>query len=140
LTIKDGPMTDRATAAFLTLLFIGCHDADRVQPPENRVRMNAASGFTALYRHSRMSEWNVRGTAAGADCGVLLVQTAVIMDDSMVEAMHYGADAYDVYRGGVQKFSRDGAFRGVAYKDSTGHLWTYGAVSPHETASLAPCR
>ena len=57
----------------------------------------------------------------------------------MVEALHYGAGAYGVYDGGVQRFSRDRAFRGVAYKDSSGRIWTYGNVSVAEVAAMKRC-
>jgi hypothetical protein len=57
----------------------------------------------------------------------------------MVEAMHYGAGAYDIYDGGVQQFLRERAFRGVAYKDGSGRVWTYGAVTQNEAEALVPC-
>ena len=56
------------------------------------------------------------------------------------EAMHYGTGAYGLYAGGVNQFSRDRTFRGVAYKDGSGQLWFYGNVSRAEAESLRPCR
>jgi hypothetical protein len=53
--------------------------------------------------------------------------------------MHYGAGSYDTYKGGVQKFTRDHVFRGVAYKDVSGRFWTYGTVSPAETEQVVTC-
>lgn len=102
-------------------------------------RMAAARSFTGIYEHSRLSKWTVRASVAGAGCDVLFVRTSIILEDSMIEAMHYGAGAYDVYPGGVQQFYRDRAFRGVAYKDSSERVWTYGAVTTAEGESLTPC-
>ncbi|HUP59650.1 MAG TPA: hypothetical protein VNA69_04445 [Thermoanaerobaculia bacterium] len=126
----------RTTALFL-LFAIGACESNR-KAPADRERVIAASALTQRYAQSPLARWNVRGRAAGADCGVLFVETAVIMEDSMVEALHYGAGVYDVYKGGVQQFSRDGAFRGVAYKDKSGRVWTFGEISAAETS--VPCR
>ena len=100
----------------------------------------AANVFTNRYAHSRFARWNVRATARGRDCDVLLVETDMVMEDSMVDAMHYGAGAYGVVDGGVQRFYRDRAFRGVAYKDSSGRIWAYGNVSARDAATLSRCR
>jgi hypothetical protein len=66
--------------------------------------------------------------------------TAMIMDESMIEAMHYGAGAYDVYSGGVQQFCRERTFRAVVYRDPSLRTWTYGAVNETEAETLQPCR
>src|SRR4029079_6547763 len=95
-------------------------------------RIRAAEDFTRSYSHSRMSAWQVQGSAAGGRCSVLLVHVAVVMEDSMVDAMHYGTGPYDVLPGGVDRFYRDRAFRGVVYRDATGRAWPYGAVSQAE--------
>ena len=104
------------------------------------VHVAAADTFTTLYSRSRLSGWKVQARAASADCSVLLIETSIIMEASMIEAMHYGSGAYDVYDGGVQRFYRDRGFRGVAYKDSSGTIWTYGGVTEREAETLAPCR
>src|SRR4051794_14423721 len=70
----------------------------------------AANVFTQRYARSRFAGWKVRASARGRDCDVLLVETDMVMEDSMVEAMHYGAGAYGVVDGGVQRFYRDRAF------------------------------
>lgn len=134
----------RIGLAVLVILVGGsCEPARFVTPsqPSSRYdnRVRAAAIFTDRYARSRLSAWNIRAQAAGDDCSVLIVQTPIIMEDSMVEAMHYGAGAYDVYDGGVQRFSRDRTFRGVAYKDGSGRLWTYGAVTQSEAETLTPC-
>lgn len=109
------------------------------QPAQGITRSSAASALTDRYAHSALSRWEVRGRAAGGDCSVLYVETSIILEDSMVEALHYGVGAYDVYAGGIQQFSRDRAFRGVAYKDSSGRVWTFGEVSPAEAGVPVPC-
>jgi len=126
------------TRLFLMFLFLLGAAACESHPQVN-ARVEAAGFFTQRYSRSPLSPWNVRGAAAGSDCDVLLVETSVVMNDSMVEALHYGAGAYGVVAGGVQRFYRDRAFRGVAYKDSAGHVWTYGEISRSEVETLTPC-
>lgn len=103
------------------------------------IHVKHADAFTQRYAKSRLARWNVQATAAGRDCAVLMVETSMILEDSMIEAIHYGAGAYDIHDGGVQQFLRERAFRGVAYKDRSGRLWTYGAVTPAEAEGLASC-
>jgi hypothetical protein len=119
----------------LALLAATCESRPRL--PNNHVA--SANVFTNRYAHSRFVHWNVRASARGRDCDVLLVETDMVMEDSMVEAMHYGAGAYGVVDGGVQRFYRDRSFRGVAYKDSSGRIWAYGDVTAHDAATLPRC-
>ena len=106
----------------------------------NDGRITAASSFTDRFARSRFADWHIHAKAAGEDCAVLLVETAMIMDESMIEAMHYGAGAYDVYSGGVQQFCRERAFRAVVYRDPSLRTWTYGAVNATEAETLRACR
>ncbi len=121
-------------AALAFFLLMACESS-----PAADVHVAAARQLTDRYAESRLSFWNVKGSAAGADCSVLLVETAIIMEDAMVEALHYGGGAYDIYGGGVEQFYRDSSFRGVAYRDSAKHLWTYGAVNSSEAESMSRC-
>src|SRR5258708_4705635 len=98
--------------------------AERPSPQEARIA--AANLFTRRYASSRLSSWHVHAAASGGDCAVLLVEMPAITEDSTIEAIHYGAGSYDVYDGGIQRFYRQKTFRGVAYKDISGRLWTYG--------------
>jgi len=125
----------RTTAwlSFITLVF-ACSEVDS----RTAERVHAAGALTQRYAQSRLARWEVRGRAAGRDCRMLFIVTAIVMDDSMVEALHSGAGVYDVYRGGIRQFAHDRAFRGVVYKDGTGRLWTFGSVNAAET--LVPCR
>jgi hypothetical protein len=109
------------------------------RPHSSSNHVAAANVFTDRYAHSRFAGWKVRASARGRDCDVLLVETDMVMEDSMVEAMHYGAGAYGVVDGGVQRFYRDRSFRGVAYKDSSGRIWAYGNVTAQDAATLPRC-
>jgi hypothetical protein len=140
-------MSQRSLSAiFLLLAAMGC-DANRPpaghtvhnEEPDPARHIAAAHDFTDRFAHSRLSAWKVRGGAAGGDCAVLTVDVSIILDESMVEAMHYGAGAYAVYGGGVERFVRDRDFRGVAYRDASGRQWAYG-LAPGEAESLRPCR
>jgi hypothetical protein len=128
-------MTIRCLMMTLALLIAMCESHPR--SASNHVA--AANVFTDRYAHSRFARWNVRASARGRDCDVLLVETDMVMEDSMVEAMHYGAGAYGVVDGGVQRFYRDRSFRGVAYKDSSGRIWAYGGVTARDAATLSQC-
>jgi hypothetical protein len=104
------------------------------------VHVAAATELTRMYAASRFVNWHLRAAAAGTNCDVLVVQAAIIVDESQIEALHYGAGTYDSYKGGVLQFTRDHAFRGVAYKDVSGRIWTYPPLSPREAEGLVPCR
>ncbi|HYK04328.1 MAG TPA: hypothetical protein VE974_21435 [Thermoanaerobaculia bacterium] len=102
--------------------------------------LQAARRLTQRYSASPMAGWEVRASAAGTDCKVLFVETKIILETSMVDAIHYGVAAYDFLPGGVKQFGRLNAFRGVAYQDVTGYRWRYGNVSAAEAQALKPCR
>jgi hypothetical protein len=130
-------MTFRVLMLFV-LIAAAC-GSDAPPAPAHNARVAAAQLFTQRFAHSRFADWKIRANAAGNDCDVLLVQTPVVMEDAMVEALHYGAGAYGVVEGGVQRFARDRSFRGVAYKDSSGRFWTYGDVTAARAETLKPC-
>lgn len=110
------------------------------RPKASNEHIAAAGEMTSRYARSAIAHWDVRARAGGADCGVLLVETKIVMEDSKIEALHYGGGVYDVYKGGVDQFGRDRAFRGVVYRDATGRVWTYGDLSAGEGPALEPCR
>jgi hypothetical protein len=120
-----------------TLFVLGC-ETHQIQPAV-RSRISAASVLAREYASSPFASWKVHVDAAGRDCAVLLVQPSIPMDDSLVEALHYGSGPYAAYGGGVEHFSRAHSFRAVAYRDASGHIWTYGAVDTAEAETLAPC-
>lgn len=126
-------MTRAITLGILLSMAVRCESR---QPVNSYV--TAAQTFTKNYSQSRLARWNVRATAVGADCKVLLVETKILLEDSLVEAMHYGAGAYDV-QGGVDTFYRARDFRGVAYKDRSGKIWAYGNVRASEVVLMKPC-
>ena len=125
------------TVALAILLAAACAPQPRTPRYE---RIAAASLLTDRCAASRLSKWNIRGRAAGADCSVLLVDTSMVLEDSLVEAIHYGTGAYAVVDGGVRRFIRERAFRGVVYRDRTGRVWTYGDLARSEAEELQPCR
>jgi hypothetical protein len=130
-----------AIAAFIVLTgAFSCNSRRPAPTVDHSARIAAATFVTDLYSRSRLATWNVRASAAGADCAVLLINVSIIMEDSMVEAMHYGAGDYEVYTGGLRNFSRQHRFRAVVYEDSSRHRWPYPATLPiNEPESLAPC-
>jgi hypothetical protein len=109
-------------------------------PTPRDARIDAASHLTARCAASRLSQWDIRGRAAGADCSILLVATSTVLDDALVEAIHYGTGAYAVVDGGVRRFARERKFAGVVYRDRTGRVWTYGDVGREQAEELQPCR
>lgn len=114
--------------------------APRQQPLPREQRVAAASLLAGRCASSRLAKWKLRGTAAGDDCDVLLVDTSMVLDDSLAEAIHYGSGAYAVVAGGMRRFTRERAFRAVAYRDRTGRVWTYGDLTRREAEDLQPCR
>jgi hypothetical protein len=129
------------TIALLAVTIIHCSDEPQLGKRHAvKEHMIAARHFTMDCAGSRLASWNVRGSAAGNDCGILLIETPMILEDAIVEAMQYGTGAYDLYQGGVNHFSRARAFRGVVYKDGSGQVWFFGNLSRVEAESLRPCR
>src|SRR5215213_1836799 len=136
----------RTLIALVLLAVLGActRQPDRSAPRPTAGRdphIAAADAFTKRYAQSRLEGWHVRGRAAGPpDCTVLFVETSLIMEDSMIEAMQYGAGAYDMVQGGVERFCRDKAFRGAVYRDPSGRIWRYGHVTRDEAESVQPCQ
>ncbi len=124
------------TIVALALLALACAGP---RPTGNAAHTGAAMRFTRQYAHSRLSDWKIRATAAGDRCDVLLIETSIMLEDSMVDALHYGAGEYGVYTGGIQRFSTEHEFRSVVYKDSTAHVWIYGDISAAGAQKLKRC-
>ena len=119
------------------ILLAACRPSPK--PSQNDVRVAAARFFTEKYAQSKLAAWNVRASAAGRDCSVLLIDTSVVMEESMVEALHYGGGDYSIVDdGGAERFCRQRAFRGVAYRDATGRVWAYD-LSADEARTLKRC-
>jgi len=109
-------------------------------PSQRDAQIAAASALTERYAASTLAKWHLRGSAGGADCKVLLVDTPAVLEDSVVEAVHYGSGAYAVVDGGVRRFARERGFRAVVYRDPTARIWTYGDLAQGEADGLQPCR
>jgi hypothetical protein len=130
----------RKLAVFLLVVLTTSSCGEKKQDDHRQVLVSAAKYLTARCADSRLRGWNVKADAAGSDCRVLYVRTSVVLEDAMIEALHYGAGAYaTIGRGGIDQFSSESAFRGVAYKDASGRIWTYGNVSLDEAEELEPC-
>ena len=128
--------------AMLLLLLTRCTGSDPVAVPARSVeeiRLSAAQQLTAGAGTS-VPGWHIHARAAGHDCGVLLVDVGVNMEDVLVDGLQYGVEPYTITTGGVHAFSRTHFFRGVAYRDAAGRVWTYGAISRTDAESLVPCR
>jgi hypothetical protein len=133
------------SCALLILVLAACESHTPVSPRQQPVVKNAphveaARRLTERYTKSPMADWNVKAAAAGSHCDVLFIETATVLETSMVDAIHYGVAAYDFLPGGVKQFGRKNAFRGVAYKDASGYVWTYGNITTADAQSLKPCR
>lgn len=89
-----------------------------------------ANDLTARYGSSRFAKWRIRGKATGPDGSLLCVSIGIVVDDSMIQALHYGSGLYDVYPGGIQGFMKDRRFRAVTYTDKTGRKWGYARGCP----------
>lgn len=103
--------------------------------PRTKIAIAAAGAFTKQYAKQRLI-----AAAAGQDCLVLLIRANDPLDDTTVEAIHYGTGDYKAYDGGAQQFAEDRKFRAVAYRDTNGGLWTYGAITRAEAQSIPICR
>ena len=125
----------RAFILLATVVFLHCA-ADR---PDN-VWVAKAREFGSYAHMPQMASLSLAASAAGADCQILFIRARVPLRDATVEAIHYGAGDYTVYEGGVQQFARDRQFRAVAYTDLSNNLWTYGATTRVEAASLEICQ
>ena len=102
--------------------------------------IDAANALTHRYARSHYEKWHVHARATGKDCRVLLVETSIVLDESMVEAMHFGTGPYALEGRGVEKYSDEGGFRGVVYKDPTDRVFSYGDLRDDDPHALPPCR
>lgn len=117
-----------------------CTRSDAPVRASRDTHLAAADAFTDRYHASALRTWRMRARAAGADCSILVVETPMLLDDTIVEAMHYGTGSYAVDDGGIERFSRERAFRGVVYRDKTHRVWTFGNVTRIEVAGVQTCR
>lgn len=95
----------------------------------------AARAFTKRYEGL-----NLKAHAAGTDCQVLLIASDTVLDSTTVESIQYGVGHANAYEGGADRFAEDRRFRAVVYRDRDNGLWTYGATTREEAASLPLCR
>ena len=137
----------RSLLVFSIACIIGCNEPTSVTrgatvvPPVdmNKVRREAAAQLTDLHKRSRLAEWNIRAHTAGPACNILLVEIGIVIDESFIEAMHYGHGSYGVVENGIQYFYLEHGFRGVVYQDKSTKRWSYGELSDAEAQKVAPC-
>jgi hypothetical protein len=134
--MAEGDRMWRSLALSIVFLALAC-EPKLPTPEENR--MTAANWLTNRYSQSRLSSWNLHAGAIGNGCSVLLIQTSIDLDDTLVESLHYGAGSYDIYPGGVNGYCRARDFAGVAYRDRSARIWAYGAVAKEEVDALVRC-
>jgi len=125
------------TLLIFTLLALACES--RPQPDGRHDRVTAATMLTAHYSRPPFTQWRIRVDAAGARCDVLVVNTRITLEESMVDAMHTGAGEYGVIPGGLRQFASERAFRAVAYRDTTGRVWAYGGVTAEDAMRMRRC-
>ncbi|MDQ3283039.1 MAG: hypothetical protein M3Q69_16690 [Acidobacteriota bacterium] len=140
-------LTIVCASGFASFLLLDCHQSPTAPVHRSRSRaayVESANTFTDHYGVSQLPAWQLHANAASAatgdTCDVLLVETPMVLDTTVVDALHYGTNQPESIKGGIQKFYRRAVFRGVVYKDSTGRTWTYGNVTEDEAQQLVPCR
>ena len=115
------------------------HDAPP-RLPAKIARHLAAGKLTERFALSRLSGWNINASAEGRDCDVLLVTFFVVMEDSMIAALHNGDLIYgQIVPGGLSAFGSSNGFRAVVYRDGDGRTWSFGELRADEASKLAPC-
>jgi len=117
------------------------HHNDVIAPSDlERQRIQAADQLTEAYAHSRFADWHIYATAAKEDCSVLLIHvTNLTLEDSLVEGLYYGAGAYGVTPGGLNRYYQDQGFRGLVFNDGSDKMWTYGNVTESEMRKAVIC-
>lgn len=131
LVVCAGCTSEPATPATITKTT----QVEAIPGKERRIRV--AAYVTREYAGSRLKEWDIRGRATGNDCRVLFIETPAIMERSMVEAMHYGRGTYSVLDRSIDDLYRQNTFRGVAYRDGSGTVMTFGDITSEEVEP--PC-
>lgn len=124
---------------FLILIVLATACETQPRPDNRHDRVTAAAMLTARYAREPFTQWKIRADAAGTQCDVLVINTNIILEESMVDALHTGAGAYGVVSGGLRRFSNERAFRAVAYRDATGRVWAYGGVSAEDAVRMRRC-
>ena len=76
--------------------------------------------------------------AAGDDCKVLVVDSEARLDTVAIESMQYGTGEYTGKS--VERFANDHRFRAVVYRDPSGIVRSYDAVTRAEAESMSRCR
>ena len=124
---------------FLILAIFATACETQPQPDGRHERVAAAAMLTTRYAREPFTKWRIRADAAGMQCDVLVINANIILEESMVDALHTGVGDYGVVSGGLRRFSSERAFRAVAYRDATGRVWAYGGVSAEDAVRMRRC-
>lgn len=113
--------------SWLLLLFLGCLN-------DQTKTSKTAEVFTRAYGNQKL-----QAVMAGSDCQVLLIKSSVPLDRATIESIHYGIGEYGAHYGGAEQFAAEYRLRAVVYRDSAGHMQTYGATTRAEAESMPVC-
>jgi len=111
-------------------------NAQLAAPSGRTLRIATAKDLTRLYAASELRDWKLKASAAGPDCGVLIVETPVAMERTMIDAMHHAVGSYRISDTSIDELAHERGFRGVLYKEGSGRLWPHGNVGE---GTPAPC-
>ena len=103
-------------------------------PPAERDAGHDATAFTRQHAKHKL-----HASVAGSDCRVLVIRMETAFSNDLVESIQYGTGGYGAF-GGAEQFAHERGFRAVVYRDSTGALRTYGAITRDEAQSMPNCR
>ena len=92
----------------------------------------------AEQRTRELARPELEAFAAGDDCKVLVIDSEARLDTVAIESMQYGTGDYTGKS--VERFASDHRFRAVVYRDPTGIVRSYDAVTRAEAESMPRCR
>ncbi|HYC90982.1 MAG TPA: hypothetical protein VEO54_17315 [Thermoanaerobaculia bacterium] len=113
----------------LVLLFAACY-----VDPATKEAVAAAKRLTRDYARPELQAY-----AAGHDCKVLVIESETPLDTVTIESMQYGTGEYGAH-GGVEQFAADHRFYAVVYRDPSGVVKSYDAITRAEAESMTRCR
>jgi hypothetical protein len=112
----------------LVLLFAACYT-----DPATKEAVAAAKRLTRAYARPELQAY-----AAGHDCKVLVIESETPLDTVTIESMQYGTGEYS--EKSVEQFAAAHRFRAVVYRDASGVVKSYDAVTRAEAESMPRCR
>lgn len=89
---------------------------------QKRALILAADELTGMFHVHPLDEYRITAYASGQDCTTLLLTSTIVLDDNMVEDLHFGGGV-PAYRNGVMGFALARGFSRVKYVDTWGKTW-----------------